>query len=91
MLRKMRKVVLWVLLPILQGREKIKGATKMGFKCPFCKKDFLQDKKKFDLHLKLHNEPVPDLAELAYINSTDTAKKLLLKEVKKCQYRTSSK
>lgn len=55
----------------------------MGFRCPFCKKDFGQDKKEFDLHIKSHNEPVPDLAGLTYINSTDSVKNILeIKEIK---------
>ncbi len=54
----------------------------MGFKCPFCKKDFGQDKKEFDLHLKSHDEPIPDLTGLAYINSTDSMKNILEKEIK---------
>lgn len=54
----------------------------MGFKCPFCKKDFGQDKKEFDEHIKSHDEPILDLAGLAYINSTDTANKILQTELK---------
>lgn len=53
----------------------------MGFKCPFCKKDFGQDKKEFDLHLKSHDETIPDLTGLAFI-TTDSMKNILEMEIK---------
>ena len=49
----------------------------MGFRCPFCKKDFGTDHKTFKAHLSKHEEPIPDLNGLAMINSCDSLKKVL--------------
>ena len=49
----------------------------MGFRCPFCKKDFGTDQKTFKAHLSKHKEPIPDMKGLAVINSCDSLKKVL--------------
>lgn len=49
----------------------------MGFKCPFCNKDFGIERELFKSHLSSHEEPVPALDGLTYINSTDVMKKIL--------------
>ncbi len=49
----------------------------MGFRCPFCKKDFGTDQKTFKAHLSKHKEPITDLKGLAVINSCDVLKKVL--------------
>ena len=55
----------------------------MGFRCPFCKKDFGTDQKTFKAHLSKHEEPIPDLEGLAVINSCDSLKKFLRTHTKK--------